>query len=158
MFVMSPNRDIKISWFKHGSDITMSKAQTTKTSTINDIRTSVTTLRLDCEWMMFVNLLATSNGNSMSGFIQQLISNHLALMPRDEAESYRKIIKAKTGRTLYCDRSGVKTSTESKVQDTDDGRAVVDQAESSLSKRLRQIEDKSVDQPISDALASLYGN
>lgn len=136
----------------------MSKAQNTKTSTNNDTKTSVTTLRLDVEWMMYLNLLATSNGNSMSGHIQQLLSNHLATMPRDEAESYRKIIKGKTGKTLYCDRSGVKTSTESKVQETDDGRAGVDQVESSLSKRIRQIEDKSVDQPISDALASLYGN
>ncbi len=135
----------------------MSKAQNTKTSTNNDTKTSVTTLRLDVEWMMYLNLLATSNGNSMSGHIQQLLSNHLATMPRDEAESYRKIIKGKTGKTLYCDRSGVKTSTESKVQDSDDGRGVVE-VESSLSKRLRQIEDKSVDQPISDALASLYGN
>ena len=59
-----------------------------------------TTIHLDGEWFIALNLLATSKSMSMSAFIQSLVSTHLSGLPRKESDAIRAIVSVNTGKSL----------------------------------------------------------
>ena len=68
----------------------MARNQKTKTSSNQETKTSATTLRLDDEWMMYLNIRAMSKGSSMSAFVQALLANDLSSLSRAESEPLRE--------------------------------------------------------------------
>lgn len=59
-----------------------------------------TTIHLDGEWFIALNLLATSKSMTMSAFIQSLVSTHLSGLPRKESDAIRAIVSVNTGKSL----------------------------------------------------------
>ena len=110
-----------------------------------------TTIHLDGEWFIALNLLATSKSMSMSAFIQSLVSTHLSGLPRKESDAIRAIVSVNTGKSLRLGKdsghSGAKT--EEIEEATEESRAV-DGALSrtnritSISNRLNNAIDESI--------------
>lgn len=86
------------SFLQDGVDIKMAKSQNAKNG--NDSTKSKTTIHLDAEYMMALNLLSSAKGASLSGFVQSLVAAHIANLPRKESDAIRALISANTGKTL----------------------------------------------------------
>lgn len=129
----------------------MARNQKTKTSSNQETKTSATTLRLDDEWMMYLNIRAMSKGSSMSAFIQALLANDLSNLSRAESEPLRQIVKSATGKTLRIDRNSTDSKTDDTVSGEEQGLTT-----SPVLRRINRIQDHAVDQPIVAALDSMY--
>ncbi len=76
-----------------------------------------TTINLDTEWMIALNLLATSKSLSMSAFIQSLVSTHLAGLPRKESDAIRAIVSVNTGKSLRLGKEYSQSQAKNDVPD-----------------------------------------
>ena len=92
-----------------------------------------TTIHLDGEWFIALNLLATSKSMSMSAFIQSLVSTHLSGLPRKESDAIRAIVSVNTGKSLRLGKdSGQSTAKndafDQNIEEVGSGAEVVDGA------------------------------
>lgn len=112
-------------------DIKMAKHQNGKVD--KEANKTKTTIHLDSEWMIALNLLATSKSMSMSAFIQSLVSTHLAGLPRKEADAIRAIVSVNTGKSLRLGKEYSHSQAKNDVPDqnseeVEERREVVDGA------------------------------
>jgi len=108
-----------IPWNFEGADIKMAKSQNAKNG--SDSTKSKTTIHLDAEYMMALNLLSSSKGFSLSGFVQSLIAYHISNLPRKESDAIRALISVNTGKVLRIGKENL--AVNDVLEETEEGRA-----------------------------------
>ena len=133
-------------------------AKDKKTDASKDGCTRVrTSIGLPAEWMHVFQHLSTSRSKDLGELVQGFLEREFASLPRAESEAIRTLVRLATGKTLRLSGSVGPAVAESAPEPAGQGSGATTGSDM-LAGRLADIQSRTVDQPIGDALASLYGN
>jgi hypothetical protein len=138
----------------------MAKLKSAKAPTDNVAAKVKTSIWLDSEYAVALNQLAALKQLTLSDTVKAVLIESLTRLPRRECDLVRGMVSSITGRTLRLSGSsggaGVDPVESQPEATVGQGQSVT--GSEKLASRISDIQSRSVDAPISDALSQIYGN